>query len=185
MRNANGVAMSETSRADLAYPKSKVDAATAFWFSYCGGSGAGACYLPLGVTQYVYPIRVPKFTVFNRSLLLTNNNEIDIVTDAGNNGLCPNSFGTRQPWWLAFSATGVMTDAEVKARGRIFNQAAYPAYDIFVQSKDLPQPNDPAWQGRIYVHIVWDSPLYMNQANGADLNPDMLTVVKHDMDERI
>lgn len=175
--------MSETGRLDLAYPKSKVDAKNAFWFIYCGGSGAGSCLLPLGITQYVYPIRVPKFVVFNRSLLLQNNQAVDIGTDAGSDGFCPNSYGTRQPWWLAFSATGVMTDAEVKAKGKMFNQTAFPAYDIFVQAKDLPQPKDVAWQGRIYVHIVWDSPSYIN-THGA-FYPDILTLVKHDMDEKI
>lgn len=175
--------MSETGRLDLAYPKSKVDAKNAFWFVYCGGSGAGSCLLPLGITQYVYPIRVPKFVVFNRSLLLQNNQAVDIGTDAGSDGFCPNSYGTRKPWYLAFSATGVMTDAEVKAKGKMFNQTAFPAYDIFVQAKDLPQPKDAAWQGRIYVHIVWDSPTFIN-SHGA-FYPDILTLVKHDMDEKI
>lgn len=175
--------MSETRRLDLAYPKSKVDTKSAFWFVYCGGSGAGSCLNALGVTQYVYPIRVPKFVVFNRSLLLQNNQAVDIGTDGGFDGFCPISYGVRQKWWLAFSATGVMTDAEVKARGKEFNQSAFPAYDIFVQSKDLPQPKDPLWQGRIYVHIVWDSALYVN--SGGDMHPDMFLLVKHDMDEKI
>lgn len=175
--------MSETGRADLAYPKSKVDDRTAFWYSYCGGSGAGSCLNTLGATQYVYPIRVPKFTVFNRSLLLTNNLAVDIGTNAGFDGICANSYGTRQPFWLAFSATGVMTDAAVKAVGIMLNQASYPAYDIFVQAKDLPQPSDADWQGRIYVHIVWDSAGYVN--DGGDMHPDMFNLTKHDMDERI
>lgn len=175
--------MSETGRADLAYPKSKVDAWQAYWYVYCGGSGAGSCLLPLGITQYVYPIRVPKFTVFNRSLLLRNQSAIDIGTNAGSDGLCPNSWGVRRPWYLAFSATGVMTDAEVKARGVMLNQSADDPYDIFVQSKDLPQPSDPDWQGRIYVHMVWESAGFMN-AFGA-FHDDMLTLVKHDMDEKI
>lgn len=175
--------MSETSRLDLAYPKSKVDAATAFWFIYCGGSGAGSCLNPLGVTQYVYSIRVPKFTVFNRSLLLQNNSAIDIGTNGGFDGFCSNSFGTRQPWYLAFSADGIMTDAQVIAKGKMFNLAAFPAYDIFVQAKDLPQPKDANWQGRIYVHIVWASSTYVNRHG--DFHPDMLTLVKHDMDEKI
>lgn len=174
---------SETGRLDLAYPKSKVDAKQAFWFIYCGGSGAGSCLNALGFTQYVYPIRVPKFVVFNRSLLLQNNQAIDIGSNAGFDGICSNSYGTRKPWYLAFSATGVMTDAEVKAKGKMFNQSAFPAYDIFVQAKDLPQPKDAAWQGRIYVHIVWDDASYVN--DGGDFHPDMLTLVKHDMDEKI
>lgn len=175
--------MSESGRKDLAYPKSKVDARMAFWFLYCGGSGAGSCLFPLGITQYVYPIRVPKFVVFNRSLLLQNNQAVDIGSDAGFDGICANSYGTRQPFWLAFSATGVMTDAEVIAKGKVFNQSAFPAYDIFVQAKDLPQPKDPNWQGRIYVHIVWTSPYFVN-TSGA-FRPDMFTLVKHDMDEKI
>lgn len=175
--------MSETGRLDLAYPKSKVDAKNAFWFVYCGGSGAGSCLFPLGITQYVYPIRVPKFVVFNRSLLLQNNQAVDIGSDGGFDGICANSYGTRKPWYLAFSATGVMTDAEVKAKGKVFNQSAFPAYDIFVQAKDLPQPKDAAWQGRIYVHIVWDSSSYVN-THGA-FYPDILTLVKHDVDEKI
>lgn len=174
--------MSETSRLDVGYPKSKHDGRMAHWYTYCGGSGAGMCLFPLGMTQYVYPIRVPKFTVFNRSLLLRNQYKIDIGTNAGSDGICANSYGVRQPWYLAFSATGVMSDAEVKAVGKMFNQPSDP-YDIFVQAKDLPQPTDPAWQNRIYVHIVWDSPSYVN-TSGAFV-PDMLALVKHDMDEKI
>lgn len=185
MQYADGVAMSETGRKDLAYPKSKVESPQAFWYVYCGGSGGGSCLNQLGVTQYVYPIRVPKFTVFNRSLLLRNEQEIDIGTDGGSDGFCSHTFGTRQPWYLAFSADGVMTDAEVKERGIMLNQPADPSYDIFVQSKDLPQPTDPDWANRIYVHIVWDSPTYVNDGFGGDLHPDLLTVVKHDMDEKI
>lgn len=174
--------MSETGRKDLAYPKSKIDDKMAFWFVYCGGSGAGFCLLPLGTTQFVYPIRVPKFIVFNRSLLL-NNNFVDIGTDGGSDGFCPNSFGVRQPWYLAFSADGVMTDQEVIAKGMMFNQPAEPSYDIFVQAKDLPQPTDPDWQGRIYVHIVWASSSYMNRHG--NLFPDVFKIVKHDTDEKI
>lgn len=175
--------MSETRRLDLAYPKSKVDARMAFWFVYCGGSGAGSCLNQLGATQYVYPIRVPKFVVFNRSLLLQNNQSVDIGSNAGFDGICANSYGVRQNFWLAFSATGVMTDAQVKAKGMVFNQTAFPAYDILVQAKDLPQPKDVGWAGRIYVHIVWESPSYVNTSG--DMHPDMFTLVKHDMDEKI
>lgn len=175
--------MSETGRADLAYPKSKVDAFQAYWYVYCGGSGAGSCLFPLGITQYVYPIRVPKFTVFNRSLLLRNQSAVDIGTNGGSDGFCANSYGSRVPWYLAFSATGVMTDAEVKARGIMLNQSADDPYDILVQAKDLPQPSDPDWQGRIYVHMVWDSAGYVNK--WGSFRDDMLTLVKHDMDEKI
>lgn len=177
--------MSETRRADVGYPKSKVDAGLAYWYTYCGGSGAGACLFPLGVTQYVYPIRVPRFCVFNRSLLLRNDQEIDIATNGGFDGICANSFGVRQPWYLAFSADGILTDQQVKDRGIMLNQAAYPPYEIFVQAKDLPQPTDTNWQNRIYVHIVWDSPTYVNGGIGGDLHQDLLTLVKHDMDEKI
>lgn len=172
--------MSQSGRKDLAYPKSKVDAGQAYWYVYCGGSGAGSCLNQLGATQYVYPIRVPKFVVFNRSLLLRND-VVDVGSDAGSDGFCAHTYGTQQPWWIAFSADGVMTDAEVKAVGMQFQQNA--GYDIFVQAKDLPQPNQPDWQNRIYVHIVWQETSYVNR-NG-DFYPDMLTVVKHDMDEKI
>ena len=183
MQREHGVAMSETGRADLAYPKSKFDAKSAFWFIYCGGSGGGGCLTALGVTQYVYSIRVPKFTVLNRSLILQNNNSIDIGSNGGFDGLCTDTYATRQPWYLAFSADGILTDAQVISKGKMFNQAAFPAYDIFVQAKDLPQPKDANWQGRIYVHLVWGSPTFVNR--GGDMHPDMLTVIKHDMDEKI
>lgn len=175
--------MSESGRADVGYPKSKVDNGTAYWLLLCGGFGAVQCLFPLGFTQYVYPIRVPKFTVFNRSLLLMNDGAVDIGEDGGSTMFCAYSFGTRKPFYLAFSADGVMTDDEVKAKGKMINQPAIPAYNIFIQSKDLPQPSDPDWDGRIYVHIVWDSPNYLN--DGGIFRPDMFIVVKHDMDEKI
>lgn len=183
MQHTDWIAMSETRRLDLGYPKSKVDSPTGYWFLICGGMGAGSCLLPIGFTQFVYAIKVPKFIVFNRSLLFMNDNAIDIGDDGGTSGFCDHSFGTRKPFWIAFSADGILTDAQVKSKGKMFNQAAYPAYNIFIQAKDLPQPSDASWQGKIYVHLVWDSPLYVN--NGGTFVDNMLTLVKHDSDEKI
>lgn len=187
--------MSETGRKDLAYPKSQVEAPKLYMFQLCGGSGAGGCATPLGATKYVYSIRVPKHVVFNRSLLLRNKEgAVDIYSDAGFDGICSHSAGTRQPWYLAFSADGNLTDAQIIAQGNVFNQA--PPFDIEILANKLPQPvlagggANPLWQNRIYVHIYWgnatfvwpDSPFH---SAGQTMYDDVLEVVKHNYDIKI
>lgn len=180
--------MSQSSRKDLAKPKSQ-NASTLFdILQYCGGGGGGGCAITLDATQFVYPIRVPKFVVFNRSLLLRNPEfvGVNIYSDAGSNGFCDHSLGTIQPWWLGFSDDGILTDEEVKNQD--IQITGLSPHDIFVNHNKLPQPvlmgggANPDWEFRIYVHIVWDSP---GEVVEAPLYDGILQVVKHDYDEKI
>ena len=170
--------MSETSRKDKGYPRSEVNMRHFMLFLWCGGFGGGGCPETLDATQFVYPIRVSKYIRLNRSLLF-NNPEfkgVDIFSDGGPDG-CDHSKDTRQPFWLAFSADGVMTDAEVKAADIELNQA--PPFDILVPRLKLPQPKDPGWDNIIYVHIVWDSAAYVTDDPMQD---GILKTIKHDYD---
>jgi hypothetical protein len=180
--------MSETSRKDLAKPKSQADGLLQDILQYCGGGGGGGCAVTMDSTQFVYPIRVPKFVVFNRSLLLRNLEfvGINIYSDAGSNGFCDHTLGTLQPWWLGFSDDGVLTDTEVKAQDIMIDTLS--PQDILVMHNKLPQPVlmgggvNPDWENRIYVHIVWDSPGLVREFA---LVEGILQVVKYDYDEKI
>lgn len=181
--------MSETSRQDLAKPKSDQSAILFDIIQYCGGGGGGGCATVLGATQYVYPIRVPKFLVFNRSLLLENPefNGVQIYTDAGPDGFfCDHTLGTKQDWWLGFSDDGILTDQEVKDQN-ILVPSAQPQ-EIFVNWNKLPQPVlrgggvNPDWENRIYVHIVWEIAEFVTDS---PLRDNILTIVKHDYDEKL
>lgn len=181
--------MSESGRKDLAFPRSEITDTPYQILKFCGGAGGGGCYVVLGATQFVYPIRVPKFLTFNRSLLLANKEfiAIDIFTDGGPDGFfCSNTPAVRVPWYLGFSDDGVLTDAQVKDQDIVINTA--PPHEILVNWNKLPQPVlqgggvNPDWENRIYVHIVWDSPLYVMQF---PMYEGILSVIKHDYDIKI
>lgn len=180
--------MSQTGRKDLAKPKSQQETVLLDIIQYCGGGGGGGCPITMDATQFVYPIRVPKFLVFNRSLLLENPEFIgvNIYTDAGATMFCDHSLGSLVDWWLGFSANGVLTDAEVKAQD--IQISGMSPHEIFVNWNKLPQPVlrgggvNPDWENRIYVHIVWDSAGFVTESPMRD---GILNVVKHDYDEKI
>lgn len=193
MQRANGVDMSQSKRKDFAYPKSNITINDFLIFRFCGGSGGGECPAELGTTHFIYPIRVPKHLVYNRSLLLRNPEflGVEIFGNAGAVGLCnPASDGVRQPWWLAFSDDGSLSDIEVMQRG--IKLTAAPPYDIEVDASRLPQPvlrgggANPNWENRIYVHIVWESASYVTfSAYLYNQDERVLEMVKHNYDIKI
>lgn len=180
--------MSESGRKNLAYPRSQVETRRFFILRFCGGMGGGGCAVPLNASQFVYPIRVSKHIVYNRSLLLENpeNGGVNIYTNAGSNGFCNETFGARRSWWLAFSDNGVLTPDEIMQRG--IEIATESPHLIEVQANKLPQPvlpnggANPNWQNRIYVHIYWGNSSYVADAVMRD---DILNVVKHNYDIKL
>lgn len=189
--------MSQTGKKDRAYPRSNEDKSTngggltrALGFrvlGFCGAVGGYVCPVVLGATQYVYSIPVSKFIVYNRSLLLQNSLfGVDIYTDGGADPFCPNTVNVRQDWWLGFSDDGVMTDLEVKGQGNQFN-AELP-YQIEILGNKLPQPilldgsPNPNWDNKIYVHVVWNSALYVQPTA---MFENILKVAKHNYDIKI
>lgn len=181
--------MSETTRKDLGYPKSDLKDVSNFRIlKFCGGGGGGACGVLLGATQFVYPIRVPKFLTYNRSMLFENPEFIgvEIYSDGGSDGLCDHTLDALQPFWVGFSDTGVLSDLEVKSQGIMFNQLA--GFEFEVQGLKLPQPvllgggANPNWSNRIFVHIVWNSTGFVQQVPMRD---GIFKVIKHDYDQKI
>lgn len=184
--------MSESRRTDLAYPKSQTETPAFYILRFCGGSGGGGCVFPLGATEFIIPIRVPKHLVFNRSLLVQNPEffGVDIYSDGGAVGLCDHSAAVRQDWWLAFSDDGILTEDEVKARGLLIT--ASPPFDIEVDASRLPQPvlsgggANPNWENIIYMHIWWGNPAFVT-GSAYLLNRDerVLEITKHNYDIKI
>lgn len=183
--------MSESGRKDFAYPRSEEKAANFMILRFCGGAGGGGCAIQLGVTQFVYSIKVPKFIVYNRSMVFENPEQvgIDIYTDAGATMFCDHSAGSRVNWWIGFSDNGILTDAQVKAQNMMIDVTTDPPpQTIEVQGIKLPQPvlkgggANPNWENRIYVHIVWDSPSYVTEAGVSEAS---LRLTKHDYDIKI
>lgn len=179
----------ETTRKDLAYPKSRVDAPLYWIFYLCGGKGAGECAELLGTTEFVYPIRVSKFLTFNRSLLIRNPNfpGVHIFSDAGSDGFCAHTTGALQQWWLAFSDDGVLTPDEIMERGTLM-PATTDNVEVEVGWEKLPQPilqgggANPDWQRKIYVHIYWGNASFVMTQSEYPLTENSLVIVKHNQD---
>lgn len=185
--------MSESGRKDFAYPRSQVETPRMIIFRFCGGSGGGECPVLLGDTQFVYPIRVPKHLVFNKSILF-NNPEflgVEIYGNAGAVGFCdPASDGVLKPWYLAFSADGVLSAEEIMAKGILITEE--PPFTIEVDASKLPQPvlqgggRNPDWENKIYVHIYWGNANYVTFSGYlANRLERVLEVVKHNYDIKI
>ena len=148
---------------------------------YCGGSGAGGCLFPLGVTTATIPFKIPKFIVRNKRIVFENKEYwgIRIFDDGGAAGPCDHSLGTERGFYMALSADGAMTADEIKASGH-FISGALP-FDIEFLAKDIPQPVDSNWDGHIYVQVAWDSPLYLNEGGGIPTE-DSIRIKKHEYD---
>lgn len=155
-------------------------------YLYCGGSGGGGCAYPQGKTQVRYGIEMNPFIVSNESILFRNPAFFGIVLypDAGVGGGCPNSYslGTERTWYLGFSNTGTLTDAQVIAQ-QLPQSAGAPPFDILVGRNKLPQPTDADWTGILYVHIVWADANYVSdQIYQNDIQ--YLRVVQHNYQVR-
>lgn len=183
----------QSGRKDSAYPKSQTETPRFLIFRFCGGSGGGACPDRLGTKEFVYPIRVPKHLVYNKSLLLNNPESlgVEIYGNAGAVGLCdPASTGVLQPWYLAFSDDGILSETEILEKGIRIDAA--PPFTIEVGASKLPQPvlqgggANPDWESRIYVHIYWGNPDLVT-FSGKLFNRDegVLEIVKHNYDIKI
>jgi len=154
-------------------------------YKYCGGGGGGDCVQVQNKTQIRFAIDVNPFLVFNRSLLLRNPEFFGIVLyqDGGPAFFCDHSaVGGPQDWYLGFSASGTMTDADVIAQDLLQDNLT-PPFDIEVSANKLPQPTDPLWQDKIFVHIVWTNPLFVSDQLYVD-DVQYLRVVKHNYDVR-
>lgn len=167
------------------YPKSlqKKDWAL---YRYCGGAGGGDCPVVQNKTQVRFAIEVNPFLVYNRSLLLRNPEFFGVVLyqDLGPSGFCSHSYNINNPqdWWLGFSTTGSLTDAQVVSQ-QLLQDNLTPPFDIEVSANKLPQPTDPNWDGKIYVHIAWINPSYVSDREYED-DIQYLRVVQHNYDVR-
>lgn len=172
--------MSNSGFKKVGRPDSGVDAGFLF-MQYCGGSGAGGCLFPLGVTHAEIFFRMPRAIVRNKRIIFENKefSGVRIFTNGGNNGLCANSLGTEAGFWMALSADGQLTEAQVKAKGK-FITGALP-YDIEFLAKDIPQPVGGDWLGYIVVQLVWASSGYLNEGGGIP-NQSSMRIKKHEYD---
>lgn len=155
-------------------------------YKYCGGGGGGDCPVVQNNTHISYAIDVNPFLVRNTSLLLRNPSFFGIVlyTDLGPDFFCSSSYNVNNPedWYIGFDADNTMTDAEVIAQN-LLQDNLDPPFDIDVAGRFLPQPTDPNWDDKIYVHIVWTNPLFVSDQLYID-DVQYLRVVKHNYDVR-
>lgn len=175
--------MSDNGFQKVGRPDSGVDAGFIF-MQYCGGSGAGGCLFPLGVTMASIFFRMPRVIVRNKRIVFQNKEYfgVRIFNDGGSTGLCANSLGTEQGFWMALSAYGELTEAEVKAKGK-FITGVLP-YDIEFLAKDIPQPVESDWLGYVVVQLVWASPLYLNEGKTLP-DQNSMRIIKHEYDIQI
>lgn len=165
-------------------PDAMVDAGYQF-FRFCGGSGGGGCLAPLGATGVVLSYRLQKFIVFNRRIVFENKEffGVDVYTDAGPDGFCSYSLGSRVNTYMALSIDGNLTDAEVQARGVILTGAL--PYDVEFDAKDIPQPYENGWADHIFVHLYWGNAGYLNNNTTGVIDNSAFRIKKHDYDVRL
>jgi hypothetical protein len=176
--------MSNIGRKDRAYPRTtKKEIAPIYVFAeqVCAdGKGGGGNYVPIGSVMEIVKYDVSKFNVFNRKLILRNNN-FDVYKNLGETSPGSGEYiaGDRVDWWLAFSATPNLTAEEIVLQN---SRITTPApFDLDVDYKKLPQPTDAGWDNKIYMYMYWgDTTLVINTRSEADLE-----VIKHDYDEKI
>lgn len=155
------------------------------YFTYCGGMGAGACITPMGISGVALPFRVPKAVTRNERIIFENREfyGVRLYTNAGSNGLCPNSIGSEVPFYAALSADGLLTGAEVMAQGV---QLSGPTpYEIEFKENKIPQPIDSNYANIIYLQLYWgDTGLLNELGDPGDLShrpkPESFRIVKHD-----
>ena len=170
--------MSDGGRVDRGRPDAMVEAGF-IYLRYCGGSGAGSCLTPLGVTKTAFLIRMPKFIVHHRRIIFENKEfeGIRIYTNSPV-GLCPNNLGTEKNWYMALSNSDTMSDADIMSRGILLNGAL--PYQIEFREDKIPQPVDGGYSGVIYVHVLWGDTSYLNE--GGTIDDTSIKIVKHDYD---
>lgn len=129
---------------------------------YCGGKGGGGMANFMNTQRAVYKIRNNRFTVKNRLLLLYNET-FEVNVDGGPQMFGGRILGARLPiYWAAVADPAAITNEQVIARGDVTN-VALPYY-MTLEDDDLPQPNDPAWDGHTYVILVWTDPNAVSQS---------------------
>lgn len=154
--------MSGSGMQKLNRPDAMVEAGF-MYFTYCGGSGAGMCLTPLGITGIALPYRVSKAITRNKRIIFENREfyGVRIYTNAGSNGLCPNSIGSEVPFYAALSADGLMTPEQIMAQGV---QLSGPTpYEIEFKENKIPQPINPGYANTIYLQLYWGNAGYLNE----------------------
>lgn len=149
-------------RENVGFPSNQVKGWDFRFNPGCGGSGAGFCYLP-AVYSYIYwSIKVNPFSRRNNKLVLRDDTWLPF-TNAGNNGLCPNSEGSRVPFdVLLFYEKPVGTLDRSLATG-IINVPTSTALPFTLEFGEelLPQPISPDYERRIWVVIDLGATGYM------------------------
>lgn len=165
-----------TGLGNKAYPRSFVDnGGVSSYIIPTGGTGGLLCPLPLP-ESFVYFIKTPKHLVFNRKIIFQNN-IIAPYTDLGPDVLCDHSVGVVQPWYIGFSVDGVLTNQQIIDQGMSFT---VPPFTLEINSSKLPQPTDPLWDNKIYVHFYFGSGFV-----GYGILDQGLQIIKHDYDIKI
>jgi hypothetical protein len=168
----------------LGYPKNLVRGSDFDYSPGCGGMGAGFCYLPASFSYIWWRIFATNFVVKNRKLVLQN---IDFKSylNAGSDGICPNSEGASQPYdiVLSYAADPLDFTPENEAcRITIPGDQTMP-FEVEFNSLQIPQPDDPRWNGIFTVMI--DLKTTGRMVGGVAQTAIVMSTVDYDYDERL
>ena len=152
----------------VGYPKTAVKRDWEF-STFCGGMGGGTTVVQTGVTHYRLEIDVDTFSVKNLGLILRNLS-FTVWKSATWNGVAyvPVA-GTEVPFHIYASSRGsLVTVIGDPITGEPFNfcpvggedTPAIPPYDLEFTAKQLPQPKESAYAGKIYVYFYWCNTSY-------------------------
>lgn len=168
----------------LGYPKNLVRGSDFTYSPGCGGSGAGFCYLPASFDYIWWRIYATNFVVKNRKLVLQNIS-FKSYLNAGFDGICANSEGASQDYDIVLSYaadSGDISEANEASRVTISGAQTIP-FEVEFDVTQIPQPDDPRWNG-IFIVII-DLKATGRMIGGVAQTAQVLKTVDYDYDERL
>lgn len=174
--------MGSETRKTVGFPSNQVKGFDFRFNPGCGGSGAGICIDPATYSYIYWPIKVNPFSRRNNLLILRDDDWLP-YTDAGYDGLCSHSDGSRVAFdVLLFYQQPTGTLDRSKATGIINVPAGGPigGLPIILEfgEKQLPQPTNVLYERKIWAVIDLGRTGLMT--NGLPQQFEVMTTVKLD-----
>jgi hypothetical protein len=139
-------------RAPQGFPSNHIKGSDWFFISCGGKGGPPVCPNPYPGDYIWWAIKVSPYSTYNRHLVIQNLT-FQIWYDAGAANGCQHSYGALSSYDLYFSYTAPTS----KIPTNITNKMTIPASSVppviykFDSGNSLPQPNNPNYDGNIYV----------------------------------
>ncbi len=175
--------MGSQTREDVGFPSNQVKGDDYRYNPGCGGSGAGVCVLPAAFSFVYWSIKVNPFSSRNNMLVL-HDDDFLVYTNAGSDGICPNSNGSRVAFDVLLfyqSPAAGINEALATAKVNVPTSQALP-FDIEFTEGKIPQPTNVLYERKIWVAINFAATGLM--IGGLAQNTEAMQTVKLDYEAR-